>query len=240
MPTPIPHIASDDNTARYRYTHTEDASATASTVTGHHRGGRKPTLGIRPRQLPLLAVRRTPHRRSPRRHLRPLHRHPVRQHQGYDIKHIVAHSEAHASGLCAADPGTKDELESDLTNLTLASPSVNRHQKSDKDAAEWIPNLNACWYVDRIVQVRLEYGLTIDRAEADAINAVLDGCTPTDMVVPAPTTTETFTTTATPTPTPAPAGNALAMYHDNGNERISCAGARSHGIAPARRGHPAH
>lgn len=53
-----------------------------------------------------------------------------------DIEHIVARSEAHDSGLCSADPNTKDEFASDLLNLTLASPSVNRHQKSDKDAAE--------------------------------------------------------------------------------------------------------
>ena len=104
-----------------------------------------------------------------------------------DIEHIAAHSHAHDSGLCAAEPDTKDEFASDLINLTLASPSVNRHQKSDKDAAEWLPDLNACWHIDRIVQIRLEYGLTIDQGEADAIDTVLDGCTPTDMVVPAPT-----------------------------------------------------
>ena len=157
-----------------------------------------------------------------------------------DIEHIVARSEAHDSGFCAADPDTKDEFASDLLNLTLASPSVNRHQKVDRDAAEWLPDLNQCWYVDRIVQIRLEYRLTIDQGEAEAIDTVLDGCTPTDMVVPAPTTTETFTTTATPTPTPARAEDALAMYDDNDNGRISCAEPRAHGITPARRGHPAH
>ena len=56
-----------------------------------------------------------------------------------DIEHIVARSEAHDSGLCAADPDTKDEFASDPINLTLASPSVNRYQKVDKDAAEWLP-----------------------------------------------------------------------------------------------------
>ena len=45
-------------------------------------GNREPMLGIRPRRLPLLTIRRTPDRGSPRRHLRPLHRHLVRQHQG--------------------------------------------------------------------------------------------------------------------------------------------------------------
>ena len=38
--------------------------------------------------------------------------------------------------------------------------SVNRHQKSDKDAAEWLLDLNQFRYVDRSVQIRLEYRLT--------------------------------------------------------------------------------
>ena len=66
-----------------------------------------------------------------------------------DIEHIVARSEAHDSGLCAAGPATWSEFSSDLLNLTLASPSVNRHQKSANDVAEWLPDLNQCWYVDR-------------------------------------------------------------------------------------------
>ena len=90
-----------------------------------------------------------------------------------DIEHIVARSEAHDSGLCAAGAATRSKFATDLLNLTLASPSVNRHQKSENDAAEWLPDLNECWYVDRTVQVRREYSLTINRAEVDAIDRVL-------------------------------------------------------------------
>ena len=72
-----------------------------------------------------------------------------------DIEHIVARSEAHDSGLCAADDATRSEFASDLVNLTLASPSVNRHQKVDKDVAGWLPDLNQCWYVARTIQVPL-------------------------------------------------------------------------------------
>ena len=64
-----------------------------------------------------------------------------------DIEHIVARSEAHDSGLCSASPATKARFASDLLNLTLASPSVNRHQKVANDAAQWLPDLNECWYV---------------------------------------------------------------------------------------------
>jgi hypothetical protein len=34
--------------------------------------------------------------------------------------------------------------------------------------------------------------------------------------------------------------DALALWDDNGNGRITCAEARTHGIAPVRRGHPAY
>ena len=105
-----------------------------------------------------------------------------------DIEHLVARSEAHDSGLCAAGPATWSEFASDLLNLTLASPSVNRHQKVDKDATEWLPDLNECWYVDRIVQTRLEYGLTIDQTEADAIDAPFARYDSIDMVALTPTT----------------------------------------------------
>ena len=153
-----------------------------------------------------------------------------------DIEHIVARSEAHDSGLCAASPATKAKFASDLLNLTLASPSVNRHQKVANDASEWLPDLNQCWYVARTIQVRQAYDLTIDQAEADAIDKVLAKCSSTEMVVLAP-----GQRVNRPTPTNAPAGvDALAMYDDNGNGRITCAEARAHRIAPVRRGHPAY
>ena len=60
---------------------------------------------------------------------------------------------------------------------------VNREQKRAYDAAEWLPALNRCWYADRIVQVRRKYALTIDHAEADALERVLSGCASVEMVV---------------------------------------------------------
>lgn len=53
-----------------------------------------------------------------------------------DIEHLVATSEAYDSGLCARDRETRARFASDLRNLTLVAPHVNRHQKSGKDAAE--------------------------------------------------------------------------------------------------------
>ena len=60
--------------------------------------------------------------------------------------------------------------------LTLATPALNRYQKRDHDAAEWLPERNRCWFAATIVAVRREYGLTIDRREAAALDAVLREC----------------------------------------------------------------
>ena len=153
-----------------------------------------------------------------------------------DIEHIVARSEAHDSGLCAADVETRRQFASDLLNLTLASPAVNRSQKSGKDVAEWLPDVNRCWFASRTVEVRQRYGLTIDERERDALESILSGCTSTEMIVQEPPPDST----ATPAPKDEEVSSALEMYDDNGNGRISCAEARSHGIAPVHRGHPAY
>jgi|GEM_PF-541702 len=163
-----------------------------------------------------------------------------------DIEHIVARSEAHDSGLCGRDGNTKRAFARDLLNLTLASPSVNRHQKVDKDLAQWLPALNQCWYVNQVVQVKRKYNLSMDQAEANTARRVLGGCSSTAMVftdqgsAPQPPPA-----TATPVPPPAGSGsncdsNPLGCYDDNGNGRITCAEARRHGIAPVPRGHPAY
>lgn len=93
-----------------------------------------------------------------------------------DIEHIVARSEAHDSGLCAASVATRQAFARDLLNLTLASPEVNRHQKGARDVAEWLPALNQCWYVNQVVKVKLKYGLTMDSAEAQKAQEILNSC----------------------------------------------------------------
>ena len=99
------------------------------------------------------------------------------------IEHMVALSEAHDSGLCAADRETRRRFARDLLNLTLAGPAVNR-SKSARDAAEWLPETNRCWFAGRVVEVRRAYGLTVDRREADALEATLEGCSAGDLREP--------------------------------------------------------
>ncbi len=98
-----------------------------------------------------------------------------------DIEHIVAKSEAHDSGLCGATAQTRKSFARDLLNLTLAAPSLNRHQKSGKDFAEWRPKLNECWFADRIIKVKAKYSLTIDSREKAALQRSLEACPSLDM-----------------------------------------------------------
>lgn len=93
-----------------------------------------------------------------------------------DIEHIVAKSEAHDSGLCAAGAQTRKAFARDLLNLTLASPTVNRHQKSGKDFAEWLPARNKCWYAATIIEVKSKYRLSVDGREKAALQQTLQSC----------------------------------------------------------------
>ncbi len=93
-----------------------------------------------------------------------------------DVDLIVARSEAHDSGLCAADAAARQAFASDLTNAVLTPRFVGVFGKRDEDAGEWMPGKNRCWYADRVVTIRRTYSLSIDRAEADALEAVLVGC----------------------------------------------------------------
>ena len=46
---------------------------------------------------------------------------------------------------------TRRRFATDLLNLTLAGPRVNRYEKVDDDAAEWLPAQNGCWFAARVV-----------------------------------------------------------------------------------------
>ncbi len=93
-----------------------------------------------------------------------------------DIEHIVATSEAHDSGGCAWPASRRKAFARDLDNLTLASPELNRHQKSGKDFAEWRPPQNQCWMARTVISVKRKHGLSIDPREQKALAQVLAGC----------------------------------------------------------------
>ena len=102
-----------------------------------------------------------------------------------DVEHIVAIAEAHSSGMCSRSGEEKATFASDLLNLTLATPELNRGQKIAKDAAEWLPEDNTCWYAARIVAVKRKYRLSVDKAEKRALSRVLRRCRTVAMATPA-------------------------------------------------------
>ena len=77
---------------------------------------------------------------------------------------------------CSALPERKREFARDIRNLTLSAPHLNRNLKGAKDTADWVPEENKCWFAWRVIDVRRAYDLTIDRREADAIDAILAAC----------------------------------------------------------------
>ncbi len=154
-----------------------------------------------------------------------------------DIEHIVAMSEAHDSGLCARGPTVRRQFAGDIRNLTLASPEVNRNLKSSKDAADWIPAQNKCWFAARVVEVRRAYELTIDRYEANALERIISRC---DSFELEPLICHSQENRPAVVNSRSGSGDTLALYDDNGNGRITCKEARRHGIAPVPRTHPAY
>lgn len=102
-----------------------------------------------------------------------------------DIEHIVAASEGHDSGLCSASPALRKQFATDLLNLTLASPSVNRCGAGGKcgyDAGEWMPELNKCWFAKRVLDIKTKYGLSVDIVEARGLEKVLSTCNSFEMI----------------------------------------------------------
>ena len=100
-----------------------------------------------------------------------------------DIEHVVARSEGHDSGLCAASVETRRAFARDLENLTLATPQVNRHRKRDLDAGEWLPEMNRCWFAGAVVGVKRKYGLSVDPPERDALEAAFSECADTPLAI---------------------------------------------------------
>ena len=64
---------------------------------------------------------------------------------------------------------------------------------------------------------------------------MLSGCTSTEIIV-----TTADGPTVEPRTAPDATADALRLWDDNGNGRITCKEARRHGIAPVPRGHPAY
>lgn len=97
--------------------------------------------------------------------------------KGIQIDHVVALSDAWQKGAQGLTSEKRYELATDPLNLLAVDASANQ-QKSDGDAATWLPKNKGfrCQYVARQVSVKYKYGLWVTQAEHDAIERVLQAC----------------------------------------------------------------
>jgi hypothetical protein len=75
------------------------------------------------------------------------------------------------------DAETRYSLATDPLNLLAVDAKANQ-QKSDGDAATWLPSNKKfrCQYVARQVSVKFKYKLWVTDAEKDAISRILENC----------------------------------------------------------------
>lgn len=97
--------------------------------------------------------------------------------KGLQIDHVVALSDAWQKGAQSLAKDERYRLATDPLNLLAVDSSANQ-QKSDGDAATWLPSNKSfrCQYVARQVSVKYKYGLWVTQAERDAIAKILTAC----------------------------------------------------------------
>lgn len=93
------------------------------------------------------------------------------------IDHVVALSDAWQKGAQQLSQETRETLANDPLELLAVDGTVNQ-QKSDGDAATWLPPNKdyRCHYVARQIAIKKKYQLWVTQAEKDAINGVLIAC----------------------------------------------------------------
>ncbi len=93
------------------------------------------------------------------------------------IDHVVALSDAWQKGAQYKDYETRNAIATDPLNLLAVDGAANE-QKSDGDAATWLPKNKKfrCQYVARQVSVKYKYGLWVTEAEKQAILKILTNC----------------------------------------------------------------
>jgi hypothetical protein len=93
------------------------------------------------------------------------------------IDHVVALSDAWQKGAQQLTPEKRVQLANDPLEL-LAVDGPSNQQKSDGDAATWLPANKAfrCQYVARQIAVKAAYGLWVTQAEHDAMANILSTC----------------------------------------------------------------
>lgn len=152
------------------------------------------------------------------------------------IDHVVPLSDAWQKGAQQWAPDLRAPFANDPLNLLAVDGPLNG-QKSDGDAATWLPPAKEfrCEYVARQVAVKAKWGLWVTQAEKDAIGAVLATCP--EQPLPADPGT-----VPVPGPTVTAPGEAPAEVSEPPVEEpyVNCAAARAAGAAPVHAGQPGY
>ncbi|MCU9986710.1 cell wall-binding repeat-containing protein [Mobiluncus curtisii] len=93
------------------------------------------------------------------------------------IDHVVALSDAWQKGAQQLTQDQREQLANDPLNLLAVDGPLNQ-QKSDGDAATWLPPNKAfrCDYVSRQIAVKKKYGLWVTETERNTMLTVLNNC----------------------------------------------------------------
>ena len=93
------------------------------------------------------------------------------------IDHVVALSNAWASGAALLDKDTRYEISQDPLNLLAVDGPANQ-EKSDQAADTWLPSNEAfrCQYVARQISVKYKYRLWVTPSEKLSMQKVLADC----------------------------------------------------------------
>ena len=97
--------------------------------------------------------------------------------QSVQIDHVVALSNAWQTGAQALSKDQRFQLANDPLELLAVDGPANQ-EKSDGDAATWLPSNKAfrCQYVARQIAVKVKYQLWVTVAEKEAMTRVLGTC----------------------------------------------------------------
>lgn len=176
------------------------------------------------------------------------------------IDHVVALSDAWQKGAQKLSKTTRTELANDPYNLLAVQGRANQ-QKSDGDAATWLPSNKAfrCEYVARQIGVKHKYSLWVTSSEKAAMNRVLASCpaqtipdytgvktasqqAQTDTSAQESTQSQTQTQEDAPSQSQSTAPAPTTTQQSSGSDVYykNCTAARAAGAAPIYQGQPGY
>lgn len=161
------------------------------------------------------------------------------------IDHVVALSDAWQKGAQQLSEETRKSFANDPYNLLAVDGPANQ-QKSDGDAATWLPANKSfrCEYVARQIGVKQKYSLWVTQAEHDAMANVLSSCpgqsVPADGGVVTPVQTQSQSQQTEPQQQVQQQTQQPQQQQGGDVYYKNCSAVRAAGKAPIRVGDPGY